>query len=156
MQGECGGLRCADSAEESRTAWGRRAKDFYGEGSSDESSEDEEEMQERMAEAVRVAEVEDVEGMTEADFSADARSIEALKQLLALQQKTLGSKDQQQLEPVEGKEGTEQDLLWKARLDAVSNCLLLNQRKYFATLTHCKPTWSCLLLMCIVRLGARI
>ncbi|CDJ59691.1 hypothetical protein, conserved [Eimeria maxima] len=114
----------SDSAEESRTAWGRRAKDFYGEGSSDESSEDEEEMQERMAEAVRVAEVEDVEGMTEADFSADARSIEALKQLLALQQKTLGSKDQQQLEPVEGKEGTEQDLLWKARLDAEVDAIM--------------------------------
>ena len=71
-----GCLCCTDSgAEESRTAWGRRAKDFYGESSSGESSEDEEEMMEKMKEAVRVAEVEDVEGMTEADFGADARSL---------------------------------------------------------------------------------
>ena len=115
-----GCLCCTDSgAEESRTAWGRRAKDFYGESSSGESSEDEEEMMEKMKEAVRVAEVEDVEGMTEADFGADARSLEALKQLLALQDKSLGSKAQQALQQSEGKEGAEKDLLWKARLDAV-------------------------------------
>ncbi|CDJ33368.1 uncharacterized protein EMH_0015780 [Eimeria mitis] len=113
--------------EESRTAWGRRAKDFYGDSSSGESSDDEEEMKEKMAEAVRVAEVEDVEGMTEADFGADARSIEALQQLLALQHKTLGLKEQQQQalqQGAQGKEGTEQEMLWKARLDAEVEAIL--------------------------------
>ncbi|CDI76927.1 Neuroguidin, related [Eimeria praecox] len=115
----------ADSGEEeSRTAWGRRAKDFYGESSSDESSEDEEEMRERMEEAVRVAEVEDVEGMKEADFGTDARSIEALQQLLALQHKTLDLKDRQALQQLQGKEGTEHDLLWKANLDAEVGAIL--------------------------------
>ncbi|CDJ52366.1 hypothetical protein, conserved [Eimeria brunetti] len=108
---------------ESRTAWGRRAKNFYGGSSSSDSSSDEEEIKEKMKEAVRVAEVEDVEGMTAADFGADARSLAALQQLLALQQK--GSKQQQLLLPLQqGKEETEKEMLWKARLDAEVEAIL--------------------------------
>lgn len=122
------------SDEETRTAWGRKAKDFYDERSDEESSEDEEELQERAAEAVRVTEVEEMEGVREEHFGADPRSIEALKKLLDMQGKSL--QQQQKGADKKAAEGTEQEMLWQARLDAVSrwpcariHCLTENHRK---------------------------
>ncbi|PHJ16814.1 sas10 c-terminal domain-containing protein, partial [Cystoisospora suis] len=59
---------------ESRTAWGRSAKDFYGAGDDDEeddddeNSENEETMKMREEEARVIEEEEDVEGLDEEDF----------------------------------------------------------------------------------------
>ncbi|CDJ41068.1 hypothetical protein, conserved [Eimeria tenella] len=110
------------SDEETRTAWGRKAKDFYDEGSDEESSEDEEELQERAAEAVRVTEVEEMEGVREEHFGADPRSIEALKKLLDMQGKSLPQ--QQKGADKKAAEGTEQEMLWQARLDAEVGAIL--------------------------------
>ncbi|KAL8270203.1 hypothetical protein Esti_005878 [Eimeria stiedai] len=116
---------------EARTAWGRQAKNFYGESSSGESSEDEETAQERLAEAVRVTEVEDVEGMQESHFGADAKALEGLRKLLDLQgkagsaavleQQILEEKPGQQQQP-EGQDS--QQLLWKTRLEAEVGAVL--------------------------------
>ncbi|XP_026189622.1 uncharacterized protein C3B8.09 [Cyclospora cayetanensis] len=106
---------------EARTAWGRRAKDFYGGSSSDESSEDEEELQLQVAEAVRVNEVEDVEGMQEEHFGADPRALEGLRKLLDMQGKSLAS---DKASEKAGDEKTEQEFLWQARLDAEVGAIL--------------------------------
>lgn len=103
--------------EEARTAWGRRAKDFYGGSSSGESSDDEESLQLRVAEAVRVTEVEDVEGMNEEHFGADPRVLEGLRKLLDMQGKALPA-DTAAEKKGDG-ETDDQELLWQARLDAV-------------------------------------
>ncbi|KAL8453457.1 hypothetical protein Emag_001830 [Eimeria magna] len=116
---------------EARTAWGRKAEDFYGESSSGESSEDEETLKERLAEAVRVTEVEDVEGMQESHFGADAKALEGLRKLLDLQGKTGASglldqetseKGEHQRQQQEGQDS--QQLLWKTRLEAEVSAVL--------------------------------
>ncbi|KAL8454850.1 hypothetical protein Emed_000029 [Eimeria media] len=115
--------------DEARTAWGRKAEDFYGESSSGESSEDDETLQERLAEAVRVTEVEDVEGMQESHFGADAKALEGLRKLLDLQGKTSSADllDQQTPDKLgqQQQEGQDnQQLLWKTRLEAVRQICL--------------------------------
>lgn len=124
-EGEQEGSESAGSefdGEEARTAWGHKAKDFYGESSSDESSDDDETLQLRATEAVRVTEVEDVEGMKEEHFGTDPRVLEGLRKLLDLQGKTLpGDATEEKERDVER---GEQEVLWQARLDAEVGAIL--------------------------------
>lgn len=115
--------------EGARTAWGRQAENFYGESSSCESSDDEEALKLRAAEAVRVTEVEDVQGMKEEHFGADRRALEGLVKLLDMQGKALpGDRTTKR----KGKAEREDiELLWQARLDAVSRTnKALEPKKY--------------------------
>lgn len=108
--------------EGARTAWGRQAKDFYGESSSCESSDDEEVLKFRAAEAVRVTEVEDVQGMNEEHFGADPRALEGLMKLLDMQGKALPG--DRATKKKENAERGDKDFLWRARLDAEVDAIL--------------------------------
>lgn len=115
----CGVPEAADSefeGEEARTAWGRKAEDFYGGSSGEDSSDDDEALQLRVSEAVRVTEVEDAVGMKDEHFGAEPRLLEGLRKLLDSQGKAPLA-DEATQEKQEGQDG--QQVLWKARLDAV-------------------------------------
>lgn len=106
-------LRCLQElGGKSRTAWGRRAKDFYqGESSEGDSSSDEEAMDLRAQEAERVLERDEAQGLTREHFG-DAAALEGLQSLLKLQGKA-------PLEEASKETAANKDKFWASRVEAV-------------------------------------